>query len=203
MPNPVQRRSFLGGLTAACLAVPRASAAEPAGEVETSRGECYALAAATRRALAPASEVFVGDAVGTGLQSALGLRLGAATQVRLGAEAQLRIDRFLINAGGVLVLERGAMLYDHDDAKGGPHDVTVRSPFGLVAVRGTRFFAGPSNGVFGVFVERGSVTVVGVQTAVVVTRGLGTNIDRPGSEPTEPAPWGAGRIASALASVAP
>jgi len=199
----LQRRSVIGGLTAATLSASRAAAAEAAGEVETSRGECYALAVSTRRALAPASEVFVGDAVGTGQQSALGLRLGAATQVRLGAETQLVIDRFLIDAGGVLVLERGAMLYDHDDTKGGPHDITVRSPFGLVAVRGTRFFAGPSNGVFGVFVERGAVTVVGVQTAVVITSGLGTNIERIGSEPTEPAPWGAGRVAAALASVAP
>jgi hypothetical protein len=193
----------MGGLATACLVASRATAAEPAGAVETSRGECYALVADARRALAPASQVFIGDAVGTGRQSSLGLRLGAATLVRLGPETQLTIDRFLINAGGVLVLERGAMVYDHDDAKGGPHEVTVRSPFGLVAVRGTRFFAGPSNGVFGVFVERGAVTVVGVQTAVVVTSGLGTNIERPGAEPTEPAPWGAARIAAAFASVAP
>ena len=128
--------------------------------------------------------MFVGDAVATGPQSALALRLGAATEVRLGAEARLRIDRFLVDAGGVLVLDHGAMLYDHDEnGNGGPNDVTVRSPFGLIAVRGTRFFAGPSNGVFGVFVERGAVTVVGVQTAVTVTGGLGTNIARPGDEP--------------------
>ena len=81
--------------------------------------------------------------------------------------------------------------------------VTVRSPFGLMAVRGTRFFAGPSNGVFGVFVERGSVLVVGVQTAVLVTSGFGTNIARPGAEPTDSAAWGAARIANAFASVSP
>jgi hypothetical protein len=192
----------MSGLAATCLVARRATAAEPAGAVETSRGECYALAAAARRALAPASDVFVGDAVSTGLQSALGLHLGAATQVRLGAEAQLRIDRFLVNAGGVLVLERGAMLYDHDDTKGGPSDVTIRSPFGLVAVRGTRFFAGPSNGMFGVFVERGAVTVIGQRTAVLVVSGLGSHIERPGGEPSAAAVWGAARIASALGSVA-
>jgi hypothetical protein len=142
----------------------------------------------------------VGDAVATGEQSALGLQLGAATQVRLGPDARLRIDRYLINAGGTLVLDRGGMLYDHD-AKSVPSDVTVRSPFGLVAVRGTRFFAGPSNGMFGVFVERSAVTVVGVNTAVQVTSGLGSHIERPGAEPSEPAPWGAARIAAALASV--
>jgi ferric-dicitrate binding protein FerR (iron transport regulator) len=128
------------------------------------------------------------------------MHLGEATEVRLGQEARLRIDRFVVNAGGTLVLERGAILFDHD-AKAGPADVGIRSPFGLIAVRGTRLFAGPSNGVFGVFVERGSVVVVGRKTAVLVVSGLGTNIAQPGGEPTTPAPWGAGRIASAMASV--
>lgn len=198
--NRIARRLLLTGLAAASCGGRRASAAVPAGEVETSRGECYAQIAAERRALAPAAPVFVGDAVGTGVQSALAMRLGAATQVKLGAEALLRIDRFLVNAGGVFVLERGGMLYDHD-VNTGPSDVSVRGPFGLVAVRGTRFFAGPSDGVFGVFVERGAVTVTGVHTTVLLIGGQGTNLARPGAEPTAPVAWGAARIAGAMASV--
>jgi hypothetical protein len=168
--------------------------------VASSRGECYAQMAATRRALAPAAEVFIGDAVGTGPQSALSLHLGSATEVKLGAEARLRIDRFVVNAGGVLVLEGGGMLYDHDP-NGGSSDMAVRVPFGLVAVRGTRFFAGPSNGVFGIFVARGEVMVVGVNTAVIVTAGLGTDIAHAGAEPTAPHGWGAPRVTAAMASV--
>jgi hypothetical protein len=196
----MERRALLTALGAVWCGGRCASAAEPAGAVETSRGECFAQTAAERRTLAPTAAVYMGDAVGTGVQSALAMRLGTATQVKLGAEARLRIDRFLVNAGGVLVLERGGMLYDHDTSAG-PSDVTVRGPFGLVAVRGTRFFAGPSNGVFGVFVESGQVTVVGVNTAVVLVSGQGTNIERPGAEPTAPVVWGAARIASAMASV--
>jgi hypothetical protein len=194
------RRNVLAGLAAASMARSRASAAETAGAVESLRGDCYAQTAADRRALQPDAQVFVGDAVGTGVQSALALRLGTATQVKLGAESRLHIDRFVVNAGGVLVLERGAMLYDHDGTVG-PSDVNVRGPFGLVAVRGTRFFAGPSNGVFGVFVERGVVTVVGVRNAVQVVSGYGADIAQPGAEPTLPHPWGAPRIAAAMASV--
>lgn len=190
----------MGGVAATWLAATFARAAEPVGVVESARGECYALTATLRRALAPVVQVFIDDTVATGAQSALGLRLGNATQLRLGSESRLRIDRFLVNVGGVLVLERGALLYDHDAASGAS-PVTVRSPFGLVAVRGTRFFAGPSNGVFGVFVERGAVTVVGVQTAVLVESGFGADIAVPGAEPTLPAPWGASRIANAMASV--
>jgi hypothetical protein len=195
----MERRAFLAGLVAVG-GVAAARAAERAGEVQNSRGECYAQMAADRRTLGPDAPVFVGDAVATGAQSALGMHLGEATEVRLGAESRLRIDRFIVNAGGILVLDRGAMLYDHDRAGGGS-DVAVRTPYGLLAVRGTRFFAGPSNGVFGVFVERGAVTVIGVNTAVLVTDGQGTDLARPGDEPTTPHPWGAARIASAMASV--
>jgi hypothetical protein len=200
MAKRMERRALLASLAFACGAARRGMAAEPAGEVQSARGECYAQASAVRRALTPTAAVFVGDAVGTGAQSALGLHLGQATELRLGAESQLRIDRFLINAGGVLVLDRGALLYDHNTS-GGSTDVAVRTPFGLLAVRGTRFFAGPSNGLFGVLVERGAVMVVGAYTSVLVTDGLGTDIARPGAEPTQPHPWGAARIAAAMASV--
>jgi hypothetical protein len=168
--------------------------------VDALRGEAFALAASRRRTLTQQADVFVGDMVATGANSFLALRLGAATLVRLGADAQLRIDRFLVDAGGVLDLARGAMVFDRDEAAP-KTDVSVRSPYGLIAVRGTRFFAGPSNGVFGVFVERGEVTVVGVRTAVRVRAGFGTDIAMPGSEPTDPHPWGAARIQRAFADV--
>jgi hypothetical protein len=200
MANRMNRRTLLASLAAACRIEDVGLAAEPAGEVQSARGECYAQTAAVRRALAPAAAVFVGDAVGTGAQSALRLHLGQTTELRLGAESHLRIDRFLVNAGGILVLDRGALLYDHDTGGGGT-DVAVRTPFGLLAVRGTRFFAGPSNGVFGVFVERGAVLVVGAYTSVLVTDGQGTDVVRPGAEPTPPHLWGAARIAAAMASV--
>jgi hypothetical protein len=197
----LERRAIVAGLGAMLLPPVAARAAERAGEVESSRGDCYAMTAAARRALEPAAAVYVGDAVGTGEASALGMHLGTATEVRLGPMARLRIDRFLMNAGGVLELQRGGMLFDRD-TKTPAGDLSIRSPFGLIAVRGTRFFAGPSAGRFGVFVQRGAVTVVGPTTAVLVGVGFGTDIARPGDEPTTPAPWGAARIDAALASVA-
>jgi hypothetical protein len=199
MQHTSRRRAVLAGLASAlALPVIKAQAAtQRAGEVETTHGECFARSGAARRSLAPDADVFVGDSVGTGAESSLALLLGKATTVRLGPEAQLRIDRFLMNAGGVLTLDKGAVLYDHDP-KDGPDSAAVRSPFGLIAVRGTRFFAGPSNGVFGVFVERGEVFVVGASTAVTVMAGMGTNIATPGAEPTPPTVWGQQRITAAM-----
>ena len=197
--NRVERRVALAGLGAALIAT-RAQSAERAGEVQSARGDCYALTAAARRSLAAAAAVFIGDSVGTGPQSALALHLGEATDVHLGSEARLRIDRFIVNAGGTLVLERGAMLYEHDSKAPG-NETNILSPFGLIAVRGTRLWGGPSNGVFGVFVQQGAAAVTGRQKTVLVVSGFGTNIAYPGAEPTAPAPWGAARIKSALDSV--
>ncbi len=195
----VERRVALAGLSAALIGG-RAQAAERAGEVQSARGECYAVTAAARRSLTPSAAVFIGDAVGTGVQSALALRLGEATDLRLGPEARLRIDRFIVNAGGTLVLERGAILYEHDPKTSGD-ETNILSPFGLIAVRGTRVWGGPSNSVFGVFVQQGAVTVTGRQKTVLVVAGLGTDIAYPGAEPSDPHPWGAARIKSALDSV--
>jgi hypothetical protein len=68
-------------------------------------------------------------------------------------------------------------------------------------VRGTKFFAGPSNGVFGVFVDHGTVVVSGGGSEVVLQAGEGTNLSSPGSSPTAPVMWGKARIQAALDSV--
>lgn len=195
------RRKALAGLVVAspgatlCLAAPA-----PVGRVAAIRGSAFALRETARRPLAVLEDLFVGEQVATGAGSALEIRLGSATVIRLGADALLKIDRYLVQAGGVLELGQGAMVFDRDEAAP-KADVAIRSPFGLMAVRGTRFFAGPSNGEFGVFVERGLVTVVGASTSVQVGPGQGTDIAAPMGEPSPTHPWGRARIAAAFASV--
>jgi hypothetical protein len=126
--------------------------------------------------------------------------LGKATKVKLGAQARFRIDKFVINAGGTLDLEPGPMMIDRGDAAR-KETLQVRSPFGLIAVRGTEFFAGPSNGVFGVFVRHGAVAVTGAGKTVRLGVGQGTDVAKPGMAPTPPKTWGAARIQAAMASV--
>jgi hypothetical protein len=198
---PAPRRTALA--TALALSLPARLAAETGlGRVEELRGETTAEAGNRRRSLAPGMPVFDGELVATGETSRVTLRLAETVEVRLGGGVRLRIDRFLARAGGTLVLERGAMLVDRR-AQGGaaPPGLSVRSPFGLIAVRGTRFFAGPSNGVFGVFVERGAVLLVGADQGVDVLPGFGADIATPGAAPTTPVRWGVPRIQAAIASV--
>ena len=172
---------------------------EAIGSVEEASGETFADARKKRRPLERASPIFANDQVGTGPDSRVELRLGETTKIRLGERARLNIDRFLMNTGGEITLDAGAMLFEKRDGR--PTPVEIRSSYGLIAVRGTRFFAGPSNKVFGVFVEEGTVTVTAGGRRVVLRAGEGTDIRSPGMRPTAPKRWGEPRIRAAYASV--
>ena len=198
--QPTRRGILAGTIATPFLASRLATAVEPAGTVEALHGEATAQSGSDIRPLARDASLFVGELVVTGMESAIAMRLGAATEVRLGPEARLRIDRFLIKVGGVLELAKGAMLFDHDRGAG-QTEMAVRSPFGLIAVRGTRFFAGSSNNVFGIFLYSGELLAVGRNTAVQLQPAFGTDIVAPGEEPTPPHRWAEARIRAAEASV--
>ena len=181
------------------LAVP-SRAQTPAGDVASIKGEALAEIAEKRRSLAQGAAVFVDEVITTGATSRLTLNLGRNTTIKLGEGVRIRIDRHMVNAGGAFDLQSGAVLFDR--GAGAPKgDTALRSPYGLLAVRGTKFFAGPSNGMFGVFVVHGRVDVTGAGKTVRLTAGLGTNIAKPGDAPTKPAAWKAPRVKAALQSV--
>ena len=194
-----RRQALLAGVVAIAAGGPAVAEELPAGTVQTLRGDAFAEGPKPRRALQPTALIFIGDMVETAVKSALTMHLGKATIVKLGALAKFRIDNFVVEAGGTFDLDQGPMLIDHNGRK--DEDLRVRSPYGLMAVRGTMFFAGPSNDVFGVFVARGLVAVTGGGRTVVLRPGLGTNIAHPGDTPTEPRRWSPGRIKAALRSV--
>lgn len=191
----------LGGLPLAALAQTTAERAPTAGLVTDLRGDAMAQLRETRRRLAADGPVFVGDRVETGDEARAGFRLGRATELRLGERARITIDRFIIDAGGTITLGAGALLVDKPPGSEAGR-IRIRSSYGLIAVRGTRFFAGPSNGVFGVFVERGEVAVRAAGREVVLVAGEGTDIARRGAPPTPARRWGEARIAAALAQIA-
>ena len=187
------------GLTSA-LWITDLDAAPASGLVETIRGEAFAELKGARRALAVRADVFVEETIMTGEAARLALRFGGDTRLRLGAAARLTIDRYIANAGGEFSLMEGGMLYDRPRKQQSAESV-LRSLFGLIAIRGTRVFAGPSKGVFGVFVVHGAVDVTAAGKTVTLGRGFGTNIAKPGDPPTDPAAWKRPRIRAALASV--
>jgi FecR protein len=191
---------LIGGAPAAVLLSRTASAtAAIAGYVEDVRGQVTAELSAQRRVLVPRGDVFLGDDVVSAERSRAALQLGRDTSLRLGANAHVRIDRFIVAAGGVLTLEAGPLLLDR--APGSAGALQIRGSFGLITIRGTRIFVGPSNGVIGVFVVHGLVDVTSGGRSVVLRTGEGTNLAAPGAPPSPPVQWGEGRIRAALASV--
>lgn len=196
-----RRRMIGAGLAACALPRPARAQAEGIGHVQALRGQAFAETGQARRELEAQAPLYLGDVVVTGKASRVQIRLGRRTRLALGANARLRIDRqVLADDSGDYELQAGPLLLEHDE-NGPTIPATVRSPYGLIAVRGTRFFAGPSNGVFGVFVASGRVSVQAAGQTVLLDEGDGTNIATPGARPTPPAPWGEGRIRAALASV--
>ena len=180
------------------LAVGPALAVERVGSVDDITGEAFAELEQERRTLDRAAPIFLSEEVVTGIASRLGMHLGRNTTVRLGEQARLKIDRFLVDAGGEMTLRSGPLLFDGRPRRAG---VQIRSPFALIAVRGTQFFAGPSNDRFGVFVVRGSVAVTAAGQQVILREGEGTDIASPGAPPTPVKRWAPERIRAALASV--
>ncbi len=169
------------------------------GVVETTEGKAWAAGSPARDLVAQAA-VFLGDEIGTGAGSRLAMLLAGTTRILMGPQATLIIDQFTAEAGGELVLGAGAMLFDRDE--GAPKTpVQLSTAFGLIAVRGTRFFAGPSKDKFGVFVERGEVRLSGGGIEVAILPGFGSDIAAPGQAPSQPAPWKQARIDEAMALV--
>ena len=168
------------------------------GLVEEVSGSATATGAAGERALAARDDVYIGDNVATAAGSRARLALGHDTIVRLGENASLRVDQYLLDAGGVLTVGGGAILLDKTPSKGA---TKLKGAFGLIIVRGTRVFAGPSNGVIGVFVAHGTITLTSGGSTVTLHDGEGSDVARPGAKPTPPKVWGAPRVQAALASV--
>lgn len=193
-------RLALGGAAALATLPALAQTAERAGLVDNLVGEAVAELKKDRRLLASGGNVFVGDSVSTAEESRVALLVGEATTIRLGPRARLKIDRFIMNAGGTLTLQSGAMTFNRPPSET-PQPMAIRGAFGMIAVRGTYFFAGPSRGASGVLVLRGSVSVASGGETVILQAGEGTDVARPGARPSPPAIWSQARIDEALASV--
>ncbi|MGE3872592.1 MAG: FecR domain-containing protein [Parvibaculaceae bacterium] len=196
------RRRLLLGLAASgtLWTVPPAIAAETAvGTVSEIEGEVVAELDAGRRELKRKSSIFLNETVRTAAGSRLRALLARKTSLRLGAETSVRIDRFIVDQGGELVLDSGTLLIDTRGKL--LKSLEVHSPFALIAVRGTRFFAGPIDGIFGVFVARGAVDVTGGDRTVRLRAGEGTDIPRAGAAPGPVKVWGQPKIAKAMALV--
>jgi hypothetical protein len=197
----LSRRAFLSlpALLPLFVSTDALAAAPPAGAVEEVRGTATAELDQDRRMLTSRAEVYVGEKISTAERSRIELRLGLDTKVRLGDMARIKIDRFQ-DSGGEITLEEGPLLLDKP-SRSAPQSVQLKSPFGIVTVRGSKIFAGPNQGEFGILVIDGNVTVEAAGRSIRLQAGEGTNIKSPGAAPSPARRWAAARVKAALASV--
>jgi hypothetical protein len=201
--DDVSRRVVLTGACAwttgfVLFGAARADAA--VGRIGFSQGEAFLDRGRDRLAAQEGVDILLRDVATTGEEpSRLDLRLGAATRIRLGAKARLEISRIVPGVAATVTLQNGPALIER--GSGAEPDFQLTSPFALLAARGTTFFAGPSKGVFGVFVREGVVNVRTRRGSVTLKAGEGADIKAPGSAPSPVRLWGRARIDAALTSV--
>ncbi len=175
-------------------------AAEKVGAVSSLAGKALAVGAAGQRELSSGADVFLADVIKTTIGTRAELKLGQRTRLMLGGSTELRIVRYLVDAGGDIDLMAGAIEFERT-GKPASTELRVRSAYGLIGVRGTKFFAGRSDGVFGVFVSNGAVSFSGGGRTVVIQTGEGSGIREPGAQPSTPSKWAPERVQAALKRV--
>lgn len=198
---PCPRRLVLAAVAAAMVFGAPAQAAGEIGHVVRTAGAPTLQRARRLSQLHARDAVFESDIIRTDRRSLAELLLAGSTRINLGPNSQVEIDSFTASLGGLISLG-GAMVFDRPEDLP-PMALTVRSTFARIGVRGTRFFAGPSNGVFAVFVARGSVEVSsrGGGFTRILGPGEGVDISRPGGRQGPVVRWGQARVDAAFASV--
>lgn len=163
------------------------------------RGQGQVTRANVVAALKPQDDLHEGDQIATGADSFAMLELFTQTRINLGPDSRFGIDRFVADLGGEITIG-GAMVFDRPDDL--PKlDLTLRNTFAQIGVRGTRFFAGPSKGVFSVFVDRGVVQIAAGGQTVELRAGEGVEVAVAGGPPGAVAQWKPARINDAFAGV--
>lgn len=141
-------RNFLGALVVWGLAfVPLAAHAqtEPIGYVKTVKGDAWITTAGQRVKAAPGTPVLLGSQLKTAPAATLGVTFKDNTVMSFGPDTELTVDEYLYApAQGQLKLGtrlgKGSLNYVSGViAKLKPDAVTVKTPAGIIGVRGTQF----------------------------------------------------------------
>ncbi len=123
------------------------TAAEPVGYVKTATGEAWVITRGESTKAQPGTAVMVGSQLKTSAQSSMGVTFKDDTVMSFGPDTELMVDEYLYApAQGELKLStrllRGTLNYlSGVIAKLRPDAVTIKTPTGIIGVRGTQFVA--------------------------------------------------------------
>lgn len=134
------------------------------------------------RPAAVGASVNMNDRLRTGPGARLQVTFVDGTNLTLGENATVVIDRFVYNPSksvGAMALSSTTGALRFATGKIGSmdnKDVTVSTPHGALAVRGTEFWMGPIDGHYGAYVLDGKVDVGARGRTVKLRPGYGTDI---------------------------
>lgn len=124
-----------------------APVAEPVGYVKTVTGEAWVTTAGQRVSAQPGTPVLLGSQLNTKKAASMGVTFKDNTIMSFGPDTELTVDEFLYAPAqdqlslGVRLL-RGSMNYISGViARLKPEAVSIKTPAGIIGVRGTQFVA--------------------------------------------------------------
>jgi hypothetical protein len=199
------RLPFLMLLVSFAAAAVPASAATAIGKVTRLQGDAVGTVEGATKAVAVNDPVYLDEQVMTGADARLELTFDDRTVLTLGERATVKLDAFLYapDRNVVKVTLAGAFRFVSGTvAAGAQRDMTVTTPFAVIAARGTDFWGGPIDGVFGVALFEGAVSVTNAGvTAQLTAVGEGVNMDTAAAPPGPVTTWAPDRVARAVATV--
>lgn len=197
---------FVFGLPLAANAADDPSAV---GAVDRVENEARIVAGETVTPAKIGTPVHLRDELRTGPEGRLRVTFRDDTVLTLGEKASVVIDRYVYDPDkgvgeAVLQATRGAFRFATGRIKAmNKSKIAVSTPVADIGVRGTEFWGGPIEGQYGVLLLEGEVTVSNQAGSVTLSAaGQGTDIPSPLDPPGAVKPWGADKIARAVASVA-
>lgn len=186
-----------------------ANAADEIGVVDKVENEARIVSGDSAVAAIIGTPVHMRDELRTGAEGRLKIIFRDETVLTLGENASVVINRYVYDpdkgAGEAMLLAtKGAFRFATGRIKAmNKSKIAVTTPVADIGVRGTEFWGGPIEGQYGVLLLEGEVSVSNQAGSVTLSAaGQGTDIPSPLDPPGAVKPWGADKIARAVASVA-
>ena len=207
-PSVLLRLIFLCGLAATFTGL---AAEEPprVGFVDKVENEAHIVSANAAATATIGTAVHMRDELRTGPEGRLQVTFRDNSVLTLGQMASVVIDRYVYDPDEkigetVLAVSKGAFRFASGRIKGlKQHTISVATPVAAIGVRGTEFWGGPIDQIYGVLLLEGEVTVSNRAGSVTLSaRGQGTDIPSASEAPGPVRAWSDAKIARAVASVA-
>ncbi len=201
-------------LAAAVLAVflftagPLFADEDVAGAVVRLKGSAIAMQDAVPRVLKAGAKILRGDVISTGPGARLEIRMIDGAVMTLGEKTIFVVIDYIAPGAApnaaMRLLQGAFSAVTGDMMKTADAKFTVHTEFATIGIRGTTFWGGTLDGVFGVALLDGkAITVENKAGRVIIdTVGTGTSLTAAGVAPTDPKAWSGEKIGRAVATVA-